>query len=83
MHKKMKTPPASWNPAYWEADLWAYEVDGDGGLCQLSQYELFYLLLPYDVHPTVVVLLQLLVFLLQQPKPAPVVPRAPASRGRL
>src|SRR3989337_1138037 len=30
-----------------------------------------------------VVLLQPLVFLLQPPKPAPVVPRAPASRGRL
>ena len=29
------------------------------------------------------VLLQPLVFLLQPPKPAPVVPRAPASRGRL
>ena len=35
------------------------------------------------VHPTAVVLLQPLVFLLQPPKPAPVVPRAPASRGRL
>ena len=30
-----------------------------------------------------VVLLQPLVFLLQPPKPVPVVPRAPASRGRL
>ena len=40
-HKKMNTPPASWNAAYWEADLWAYQVDGDGGLCQLSQYERF------------------------------------------
>ena len=40
-------------------------------------------MLPYDVHPTAVVLLQPLVFLLQPPKPAPVVPRAPASRGRL
>ena len=30
-----------------------------------------------------IVLLQPLVFLLQSPKPAPVVPRAPASRGRL
>ena len=38
---------------------------------------------PYDVHPMVVVLLQPLVFLLQPPKPAPVVPRAPASHGRL
>ena len=36
-----------------------------------------------DVHPTAVVLLQPLVFLLQPPKPAPVVPPAPASRGRL
>ena len=39
--QKMNTPPASWNPADWEADLWAYQVDGDGGLCQLSQYERF------------------------------------------
>ena len=31
----------------------------------------------------VVVLIQPLVFLLQPPKPAPVMPRAPASRGRL
>ena len=38
---------------------------------------------PYDVHPTAVVLLQPLVFLLQPPKAAPVVPPAPASRGRL
>ena len=36
-----------------------------------------------DVHPTAVVLLQPLVFLLQPPKAAPVVPHAPASRGRL
>ena len=36
-----------------------------------------------DVHPTAVVLLQPLVFLLQSPKPTPVVPHAPASRGRL
>ena len=36
-----------------------------------------------DVHPTAVVLLQPLVFLLQPPKAAPVVPPAPASRGRL
>ena len=34
-------------------------------------------------YPTAVMLLQPLVFLLQPPKPAPVVPRAPASRGRL
>ena len=40
-------------------------------------------MLPYDVHPTVVVLLQPLVFLLQPPKVAPVMPPAPASRGRL
>src|ERR671910_595870 len=40
-------------------------------------------MLPYDVHPTAVVLLQPLVFLLQPPKPAPVMPRAPASRGWL
>ena len=40
-------------------------------------------MLPYDVHPTAVVLLQPLVFLLQPPKPAPVVRRAPASRGWL
>ena len=36
-----------------------------------------------DVHPTVVVLLQPLVFLPQPPKAAPVVPHAPASRGRI
>ena len=36
-----------------------------------------------DVHPTAVVLLQPLVFLLQPPKAALVVPRAPASRGQL
>ena len=36
-----------------------------------------------DVHPTALVLLQPLVFLLQPPKAAPVVPHAPASRGRL
>ena len=36
-----------------------------------------------DVHPTTVVLLQPLVFLPQPPKAAPVVPHAPASRGRL
>ena len=35
-----------------------------------------------DVHPTAVVLLQPLVFLLQPPKSAPVVPRAAASRDR-
>src|SRR3954468_24265226 len=35
------------------------------------------------VHPTAVVLLQPLVFLLQPPKAAPVVPHAPASRGRM
>ena len=23
-HKKMNTPPASWDPPWWEADLWAY-----------------------------------------------------------
>ena len=22
--KKMNTPPASWDPPWWEADLWAY-----------------------------------------------------------
>ena len=33
--KKMNTPPASWNPAYWEADLWAYQVDGDAGFVNL------------------------------------------------
>ena len=38
---------------------------------------------PYDVHRMAVVLLQPLVFLLQPPKAAPVVPHAPASRGRL
>ena len=37
----------------------------------------------YDVHPMAVVLLQPLVFLLQPPKAAPVVPPAPTSRGRL
>ena len=37
----------------------------------------------YDIHPTTVVLLQPLVLLLQPPKAAPVVPHAPASRGRL
>ena len=36
-----------------------------------------------DVNPTAIVLLQSLLFLLQPPKPTPVVPRAPASRGRL
>ena len=36
-----------------------------------------------DVHPTAVVLLQPLVFLPQPPKAAPLVPHAPASRGRL
>ena len=36
-----------------------------------------------DVHPTAVVLLQPLVFLLQPPKPVLVVPRAPSSHGRL
>ena len=36
-----------------------------------------------DVHPTTIVLLQPLVFLLQPPKAAPVVPPAPASHGRL
>ena len=36
-----------------------------------------------DVHPMAIVLLQPLVFLLQPPKVAPVVPPAPASRGRL
>ena len=36
-----------------------------------------------DVHPMAVVLLQPLVFLPQPPKAAPVVPHAPASRGRL
>ena len=36
-----------------------------------------------DDHPTAVVLLQPLVFLPQPPKAAPVVPHAPASRGRL
>ena len=36
-----------------------------------------------DVHPTAVVLLQPLVFLLQPPKAAPVVPHAPASRSQL
>ena len=24
MHRKMNTPPASWDPPWWEADLWAY-----------------------------------------------------------
>ena len=33
----MNTPPASWDPPWWVADLMAYEVDGDGVLCQLSQ----------------------------------------------
>ena len=37
----------------------------------------------YDVHPMAIVLLQTLVFLLQPPKAAPVVPPAPSSRGRL
>ena len=23
-HKKMNTPLASWDPPWWEADLWAY-----------------------------------------------------------
>ena len=23
-HKKMNTPPAGWDPPWWEADLWAY-----------------------------------------------------------
>ena len=23
-HKKMNTPPASWDPPWWEANLWAY-----------------------------------------------------------
>ena len=36
-----------------------------------------------DLHPTAGILLQSLIFLLQPPKAAPVVPRAPASRGRL
>ena len=36
-----------------------------------------------DVHPMAVVLLQPLVFLLQPPKAAPVVPPTPASHGRL
>ena len=36
-----------------------------------------------DVNPTPVVFLQSLIFLLQPPKPAPAVPPAPASRGRL
>ena len=36
-----------------------------------------------DVNPTAVLLLQYLVFLLQPPKPAPVMPRSPAFRGRL
>ena len=38
---------------------------------------------PLDRHPTAVVLLQPLVFLLQPPKAAPVVLHAPASRGRV
>ena len=37
----------------------------------------------HDVHPMAVVLLQPLVFLLQPPKAAPVVPHAPASCGWL
>ena len=36
-----------------------------------------------DVHPTADMLLQSLIFLLQPPKPAPGVPRAPASHSRL
>jgi hypothetical protein len=36
-----------------------------------------------DVHPTAVLLLQSLIFLLQPPKPAPPGPPAPASHGRL
>jgi len=37
----------------------------------------------YDVYPTAVLIVQPLVFLLQPPKAAPVVPHAPASRVRL
>ena len=36
--QKNEYPLASWDPPWWEADLWAYQVDGDRGLCQLSQY---------------------------------------------
>ena len=36
-----------------------------------------------DVNPTAVVFLQSLIFQLEPPKPAPIVPRAPSSRSRL
>ena len=27
-HKKMNTPPASWDPPWWEADLWPTKLTG-------------------------------------------------------
>ena len=49
---------------------------------ELESFILTKLTKPF-VHPTAVVLLQPLVFLLQPPKPAPVVSHAPSSHGRL
>ena len=80
--QKMIPPPDIWGAPFWKLACGPTKLTYQG-LCQLSQYERFYLMLPYDVHPTAVVLLQPLVFLLQPPKPAPVVPSAPASHGRL
>ena len=61
----MNTPPASWDPPWWEVDLWAYLADAYAGLCQLSQQMILAAGL-LDVNPTIVLLLQPL-FLLPSP----------------